>query len=136
MSRSLDSRALRPSDAFALNGMPDAANPILSAWARGTCTRLNAVILSHAWDLCQAGFPLDATRRFFLKAVPDSDFAACFARVTMDVPRASPRSFLLNADDRSSSKHPPRKWSDNFERAHARAAIYQLRGLGAAPLAA
>src|SRR5260370_40036664 len=49
--------SLRPSDAFALNGMPDAANPILSAWARGTCTRLNAVILSHARDLCQAGLP-------------------------------------------------------------------------------
>src|SRR5216684_6309738 len=126
MSRSLDSRALRPSDAFALNGMPDAANPILSAWARGTCTRLNAVILSHARDLCQAGLGLDAARRFFLKVASDSDFAASFARVTMDGPRAGPRSFLLNADDRSSSKHPPRKWSDNSERAHARAAVHQL----------
>src|SRR5258707_308135 len=126
MSRSLDSRALRLSDAFALNGMPDAANPIRSAWVRGTCTRLNAVILSHARDLCQAGLPLEATRRFFPKAVSDSDFAACFARVTMDVPRASLRSFLLNADDRSSSNHSPRKWSDNFERAHARAPIRKL----------
>src|ERR1700675_426402 len=101
----------------------------------GTCTRLNAVILSHARDLCQAGLPLEATRRFFLKAASDSDFAACFARVTMDVPRASPRSFLLNADDPSSSNDPPRKWSDYSQRAHAWAAIHQLRNLGAARLA-
>src|SRR5260370_35295723 len=106
MSRSLDSRALRLSDALALTGMPDAANPILSAWAMETCTRLNAVILSHAWDLCQAGLPLDATQAFFLKAVSDSDFAACFARVPMDGPRASPRSFLLNVYDRSSPQPP------------------------------
>src|SRR5712692_3591219 len=33
--------ALRLSDALALTGMPDTANP-LNTWARGTCTRLNA----------------------------------------------------------------------------------------------
>src|SRR5712692_9934894 len=46
--------ALRLSDALALTGMPDTANPF-NTWARGTCTRLNAVILSYPRDLCQAG---------------------------------------------------------------------------------
>src|SRR5258708_2394416 len=44
-------------------------------------------------------------------------------------------SFLLNANDRSSSKHSPREWSDNSERTHARAAIGKLWDLGAARLA-